>query len=72
MPKTFNYGGQAVIEGVMIRGRESVSVAVRRPNGEVRTLCEPLASFYTGSCATCPSCAASSSSPKRSPSGSRR
>ena len=21
MPKTFNYGGQAVIEGVMIRGR---------------------------------------------------
>ena len=48
MPKTFNYGGQAVIEGVMIRGRESVSVAVRRPNGEVRTLCEPLSSFYTG------------------------
>ena len=48
MAKPFNYGGQAVIEGVMIRGRENVSVAVRRPNGEVRTRCEALSSFYTG------------------------
>jgi len=32
----------------MIRGRENVSVAVRRPNGEVRTRCEALSSFYTG------------------------
>ena len=44
----FNYGGQAVIEGVMIRGRDHVSVAVRRPNGGLRTLCEPLSSLYTG------------------------
>jgi uncharacterized protein YqhQ len=33
--KKYNYGGQAVIEGVMIRGRTSVVTAVRRPNGEI-------------------------------------
>jgi len=31
----FNYGGQAVIEGVMMRGSKSMSVAVRQPNGEI-------------------------------------
>ncbi len=30
---TFNYGGQAVIEGVMMRGRRAVAVAVRQPDG---------------------------------------
>src|SRR5690349_20851830 len=34
MPK-FNYGGQAVIEGVMMRGRHSAAVAVRAPSGGV-------------------------------------
>lgn len=29
------YGGQAVIEGVMMRGRKSMAVAVRNPQGEV-------------------------------------
>lgn len=29
------YGGQAVIEGVMMRGADSWSVAVRRPSGEI-------------------------------------
>jgi uncharacterized protein YqhQ len=36
------YGGQALIEGVMIRGVTCVSVAVRRPNGEVLTTAEPV------------------------------
>ncbi|MBZ0302169.1 MAG: DUF1385 domain-containing protein [Anaerolineae bacterium] len=31
----FNYGGQAVIEGVMMRGAHSAAVAVRNPKGEV-------------------------------------
>jgi uncharacterized protein YqhQ len=48
MAERFNYGGQAVIEGVMIRGRKFVSVAVRRPNGGIRTQCEPLSQLYTG------------------------
>jgi uncharacterized protein YqhQ len=29
------YGGQAVIEGVMMRGKDHWAVAVRRPNGEI-------------------------------------
>ena len=40
---TFNYGGQAVIEGVMMRGRRSVAVAVRQPSGEMLVHEEPLA-----------------------------
>jgi uncharacterized protein YqhQ len=34
MPK-FYYGGQAVMEGVMMRGRQSVAVAIRPPEGEI-------------------------------------
>ena len=30
-----HYGGQAVIEGVMMRGPERVATAVRLPNGEI-------------------------------------
>jgi uncharacterized protein YqhQ len=29
------YGGQALIEGVMMRGRDRVAVAVRRPDGQI-------------------------------------
>src|SRR5207302_8804144 len=31
----FYYGGQAVIEGVMMRGRRSVAVAIRRPDNSI-------------------------------------
>jgi len=31
----FHYGGQALLEGVMIRGRQAMSVAVRAPSGEI-------------------------------------
>ncbi len=48
MDDKFFYGGQAVIEGVMIRGRKMVTVAVRRPNGEVAVDSRPLPTFYTG------------------------
>ena len=44
-----NVGGQAVIEGVMMRAPRSVAIAVRRPNGEivVRTeLVVPLSERY--------------------------
>ena len=40
----FNYGGQAVIEGVMMRGRSAMAVAVRHPSGEVVVHTEPLVS----------------------------
>ena len=44
----FFYGGQAVMEGVMIRGRRYFSLAVRRLNGEMYTQSEPLSQIYTG------------------------
>jgi len=34
-PGTFFYGGQAVIEGVLMRGRDHYAVAARRPDGEI-------------------------------------
>ena len=34
-PSNHLYGGQAVVEGVMMRGREVWAVAVRRPDGDV-------------------------------------
>lgn len=37
-----NYGGQAVIEGVMMRGSRALSVAVRNPRGDIVVHTEPL------------------------------
>jgi uncharacterized protein YqhQ len=42
LAKKFYYGGQAVIEGVMMRGQKGIAVAVRRPNGEIALSSEPL------------------------------
>jgi len=36
------YGGQAVIEGVMMRGKKQLCVAVRNPQGEIISHSEPL------------------------------
>lgn len=35
MREQFNYGGQAVLEGVMMRGPSRLAIAVRRPDGEI-------------------------------------
>ena len=48
MTQKFHYGGQAVIEGVMIRGRKAVVTTVRRPDGELVSDIQPLATIYTG------------------------
>lgn len=40
----FFYGGQAVLEGVLMRGRTTYAVAVRRPDGEIEILRERLKS----------------------------
>ena len=39
---SINYGGQAVIEGVMMRGSRAMSVAVRDPQGNIVVHTEPL------------------------------
>ncbi len=41
-PPGSTVGGQAVIEGVMIRSPQAWSVAVRRPDGEIETRTDPL------------------------------
>ena len=47
-PGTFFYGGQAVIEGVLMRGRDSYAVAARRPNGDIAVCTDVLRSrVYT-------------------------
>ena len=48
MEQKHTYGGQAVLEGVMIRGRRHVSVAVRRPDGGIALQCRPISSLFTG------------------------
>jgi uncharacterized protein YqhQ len=49
MEESFNYGGQAVIEGVMMRGSELMAVALRRPEGDIVVETEPLnALLYRG------------------------
>jgi len=47
MAERFYYGGQAVIEGVMMRGQKTVVTAVRRSSGDVAVDTQPLAGFYT-------------------------
>ena len=42
------YGGQAVIEGVMMRGRQSIAIAMRAPNRQIVVHQEPISSIYRG------------------------
>lgn len=42
MSKPFNYGGQAIIEGVMMRGARTMAIALRHPDGHVVVETEPL------------------------------
>jgi uncharacterized protein YqhQ len=47
--RELNYGGQAVMEGVMMRGSKAMAVAVRQPDGEIIIHTEPLsAHIYAG------------------------
>ena len=47
MPR-FNYGGQALIEGVMMRGRDAIAVALRHPDGRIVFATERLDSGFHG------------------------
>lgn len=42
------YGGQAVIEGVMMRGKHVLAVAVRKPNGEIGVQTQTLHPLFSG------------------------
>lgn len=45
-PKLPNYGGQALIEGVMMRGSKAVAIAMRNPKQEIVIQTEPLGRIY--------------------------
>ena len=47
-PVNVYFGGQAVIEGVMIRGPEHMAVAVRHPKGHIVRHSQALGGLYTG------------------------
>jgi len=54
-PKPFSYGGQAVIEGVMMRGAHIAAIAVRNPQGEIVVHEQALnATLYRGKIAKTP------------------
>src|SRR4030042_2818800 len=44
--RLINYGGQALIEGVMMRGGSMVARAMRAPNKEIVVEIEPLSAIY--------------------------
>jgi uncharacterized protein YqhQ len=44
----YTYGGQALIEGVLMRGRDAIAVAVRHPDGRIVYAAEPLGSRFHG------------------------
>ena len=48
MAQRFHYGGQAVIEGVMMRGQKAMVTAVRQSNGEMVIATQPLPGISTG------------------------
>ena len=45
----FSYGGQALMEGVMMRGRDSLAVAFRHPDGRILWATERLDTGFHGS-----------------------
>lgn len=54
-PRPFSYGGQAVIEGVMMRGAHKAAIAVRDPKGQIVIHEQPLnAALYRGRVARTP------------------
>ena len=45
---TYTYGGQALIEGVLMRGRDAIAVALRHPEGHIVYATERLDSGFHG------------------------
>jgi uncharacterized protein YqhQ len=48
MPPRHNSGGQALIEGVLMRGRDAIAVALRHPDGRIVYATERLGSRFHG------------------------
>lgn len=48
------YGGQAVLEGVMMRGAKVYAIAVRKPDGDIEVDTQPLTGIYRSKLARIP------------------
>jgi uncharacterized protein YqhQ len=46
--RIISYGGQAVIEGVLMRGKSAMAIAMRAPDGNIVTHIENLSTVYRG------------------------
>lgn len=44
-PESLAVGGQAIIEGVMMRGNDRIAMAVRKPDGNIALKCTPFTSI---------------------------
>lgn len=52
--RIITYGGQALIEGVLMRGQKALAIAMRAPNGEIVVHTEALAGLYQSQLAKIP------------------
>jgi uncharacterized protein YqhQ len=52
--RIITYGGQAVIEGVMMRGQKAYAIAMRAPDGKIAIHTEKLAKVYRSKITTVP------------------
>jgi uncharacterized protein YqhQ len=52
--KLISYGGQALMEGVLMRGRKACAVAMRAPDGRIVTKVKPLNGIYKTNIAKIP------------------
>src|SRR5512142_608959 len=52
--RIITYGGQAVIEGVMMRGQRALAIAMRAPDGSIALHREPLSGIYRSKIARIP------------------
>jgi uncharacterized protein YqhQ len=52
--KLISYGGQALMEGILMRGRKACAIALRAPDGKIVTKIEPLSGIYKTNIAKIP------------------
>ena len=52
--RIITYGGQAVLEGVLMRGRKALAIAMRAPDGQIVVHTEKLSGIYQSSIAKIP------------------
>jgi len=52
--KLISYGGQALMEGILMRGRKACAIAMRAPDGKIVTKIEPLSGIYKTNIAKIP------------------